>query len=175
MLPINELLKQRKSTRKFTAEPLNGSEVELILQAALLSPSSKNRQPWEFVVVENRSMLKQLAECKSNSAKLIENAALAIVVTGDILQSDLWIEDCSIAAILMQIQAEALGIGSCWVQIRERESENGMPAEMIVRDLLELPMQMQVLAIIAFGKSENPDQKRAEKELSWEKVHIEKW
>lgn len=175
MLPFNELLKQRKSTRKFTQEPLSGSEVELILQAALLSPSSKNRQPWEFVVVEDRDILQQLSHCKNNSAKLIEQAAVAVVVVGDILQSDVWIEDCSIAAILMQLQAEDLGIGSCWVQVRERESENGMPAEEYLRDLLDLPMQMQVLAIVALGRKAEEHSGRKERELPWEKVHIEKW
>ncbi|WP_243348133.1 nitroreductase family protein [Parabacteroides sp. FAFU027] len=175
MSELNELLKRRRSTRKYTEELLKPEQVELLLKAALLSPASKSRNPWEFIVVEDKEMLKKLAGCKKHGAALIENAALAIVVAADPLKSDVWIEDASIASILIQLQAEDLGLGSCWVQVRCRETEYGIDSEEYVKELLELPQQLGVLSIIAIGHKAEFRKPFDEEKLMWEKIHIGKW
>lgn len=175
MSQLNELLKSRRSTRKYTEEALKPEQVELLLKAALMSPASKSRNPWEFIVVEDKEVLKKLAGCKKHGAALVENAALAIVVAADPLKSDVWIEDASIASILIQLQAEDLGLGSCWVQVRCRETEYGIDSEEYVKDLLELPQQLGVLSIIAIGNKAEFRKPIDEEKLMWEKVHIGKW
>lgn len=118
MKSLHNLLIHRRSIRKYTQEALSPEAVKTILEAGLLAPSSKRCTPWEFIAVEDKETLARLSECKTSGAKPIAGAALAIVVTADMTLTDTWIEDASIAAILMQLQAADLGLGSCWIQVR---------------------------------------------------------
>lgn len=172
MNSFSELITKRRSIRKFTEEELSQDEVVALLKAALMSPSSKRSNCWQFVVVDKKELLEGLSHCKAHGAELIANAPLAIVVLGDPLLSDVWIEDASIASIMIQLQAEDLGLGSCWVQVRERYTEDDIPADEIVRGLLNIPLQMQVLSIIAVGHKATERKPFDEEQLQWEKVHI---
>ncbi len=97
-------------------------------------------------------MLSKLSACKPNSGAFIADAALAVIVAGNPLESDAWIEDASIAAINMQLQAEELGIGSCWVQVRNRYYSDKVSSGDYINELLQIPMPIEVLCVIAFGK-----------------------
>ena len=112
MEKFSELIRIRRSMRKFTEEELNQDEVVALLRAALISPSSKGVRPWEFVVVDNKELLQQLAHCKEHGAELVEGAPLAVVVLADPTQSDVWVEDASVATTMMLLQAEDLGLGT---------------------------------------------------------------
>lgn len=177
MKDFQQLIQQRRSIRKFTEEQLTPEQVESILKAGLMSPSSKSKNPWQFIVVEEKETLIKLSNCKARGSKPLEGCSLAIVVLADPLSSDVWIEDASIATIMMQLQAEDLGLGSCWIQIRERRSgeENGLTAEEYVRELLDIPLQLQVLAIIAIGNKGQERPAFDEEKLQWEKIHIGKY
>lgn len=170
---FKNLLIRRRSIRKYKDELLSPEETQSILEAALLSPTSKNKHSWEFIVVENKEMLSKLSLCKPHGAAFIADAALAVVVVGNPLESDVWTEDASIAAINMQLQAEELGIGSCWVQVREREYTEGVSAGEYLNELLQVPMPLEALCIIAFGKKEKERTPNNPDELLWEKVHVE--
>ena len=74
-------------------------------------------------MIDDKEMLKELSHCKEQASSFIADAALAIVVMADPLASDVWIEDAAIASIMIQLQAEDLGLGSCWVQVRERSRQ----------------------------------------------------
>ncbi|MDO5524121.1 MAG: nitroreductase family protein [Bacteroidia bacterium] len=175
MQDFNTLLINRRSYRKYTSEPLSGDSVQLILEAALLSPTSKNKHSWEFVVVEDKETLTKLSNCKAHSATFVADAALAVVVLGNPLESDVWVEDASIAAINMQLQAEELEIGSCWVQVRGREFSETVTSGEYINDVLDVPMPLEVLCIIAFGKKEKQRSPNSVDNLLWEKVHIGKF
>lgn len=166
------LLIQRRSFRKYKDDLLLPEETEKILKAALLAPTSKNSHSWQFVVVEDKEMLQKLSNCKPQSAKFIADCALAVVVLGNPLVSDVWIEDASIASIAMQLQAEDIGVGSCWVQVREREYNENIASADYVRDILEVPMPYEVLSIIAFGKKQKERKPNDVDALFWENVHI---
>ncbi|NDV59998.1 nitroreductase family protein [Bacteroides sp. 519] len=170
-----ELIKSRRSMRKFTDKELTQEEVVSLLKAALISPTSKRTNAWQFIVVDNKETLAQLAHCKEHSASFIANATLAIVVTADPLASDVWIEDASIASIMIQLQAEDLGLGSCWVQVRERFTAQGEPANDYVHSVLDIPLQLQVLSIIAIGHKGMERKPFNEDNLQWEKIHINKY
>lgn len=172
MKDFNELIKKRRSIRKFTDEQITQDEVVLLLKAGLMSPTSKRTNAWQFIAVDDKETLKKLSFCKEHSSSFIADAALAIVVAADPLVSDVWVEDASIASIMIQLQAEDLGLGSCWVQIRERYAANGMPSGDYVHNVLDLPLQLQVLSIIAIGHKESERQPFNEEKLQWEKVHI---
>lgn len=172
---FSELITQRRSIRKYTPDPLTTEEVELILKAGLKSPTSKNAKPWHFIAIEDKELLAQLSLCKKMGSKLIADCSLAIVVAVDPLVSNVWIEDGSIASIMMQLQAEDLGIGSCWIQIRERYTASDTSSEEYVKELLDIPMQLQILSIIAFGYKDQEKPPHDDEKLEWEKVHIGKF
>ncbi len=172
---LNRLLFERHSIRRYKDQPVDADAVRTILEAALLAPSSKSVRPWDFVVVEDKAVLQQLADCKQMGAKPLAGAAFAVVVTVDAARSDMYIEDASVAALLMHLQAADLGIGSCWVQIRNRYAADGEPSEDIVREILGIPDDMVVECIVTFGY---PDEQRRPVDpdkLMWEKVHIGRW
>ena len=148
---FSELIKNRRSMRKFTDEELTQDEVVTLMKAALMSPSSKRSNSWQFVVIDDKEMLKELSHCKEQASSFIADAVLAIVVMADPLASDVWIEDAAIASIMIQLQAEDLGLGSCWVQVRERFTATGMPSDEFVHGILDIPLQLQVLSVIAVG------------------------
>ena len=158
--------------RKFTDELLNPDEVAAILKAALMSPSSKGKHAWHFVVVDDPEMLKALAACKSIGSDFLAGAPLAIVVIGDPQESDVWIEDASVATTVMLYQAEDLGLGACWIQLRERFAPDGTPSADVVRHLLGIPDSLQPLTIVALGHKGMERKPFNEERLLWEKVHL---
>ncbi|MDH6533661.1 NAD(P)H nitroreductase [Parabacteroides sp. 52] len=166
------LIKQRRSTRKFTDQLLSPEQVEMILKAGLMSPSSKGKTPWEFIVIEDKEMLKQLSTCKEHGAAFLEECALAIVVSANGMVSDVWIEDAAVASIYMQLQAEDLGLGSCWCQIRNRVTAEETDTNEYIRHLLHIPYQLDVLSIIGIGYKVQERKPFDEEKLQWEKIHI---
>ena len=172
---FSDLIKNRRSMRKFTGEELTQDEVVALMKAALMSPSSKRTNCWQFVLVDDKELLKDLAHCKEAGSAFLADAALAVVVVADPLVSDVWVEDASIASLMVQLQAEDLGLGSCWGQVRERFTATGMPSNEFVHGLLDLPLQLQVLSIIAVGHKGMERKPFDEAHLQWEKIHINKY
>jgi nitroreductase len=175
MKDFSELIKNRRSMRKFTDQELTQDEVVTLLKAALMSPASKRSNGWQFIVVDDKNTLDVLSRCKDNGATFLKEAPLAIVVAADPTVSDVWIEDASIASLMIQLQAEDLGLGSCWIQIRGRFAADGTPADEIVHSVLDMPLQLQTLSIIAIGHKGMERKPFDEAHLQWEKVHINKY
>lgn len=175
MESFSELIKARRSMRKFTAEELTQDEVVTMMKAALMAPTSKRSNAWQFVLVDDKEKLKELSLCKEHASQFIADAALAVVVTADPLLSDVWIEDASIASIYLQLQAEDMGLGSCWVQVRERYTATGMASDEYVRGILDIPLQLQVLSVIAVGHKGMERKPFDESHLQWEKIHLNKY
>lgn len=172
---FSDLIRLRRSMRKFTSEELAPEEVVTLLKAALMSPTSKRSNSWQFIAVDDKETLDKLSRCKEHGAAFLADAALAIVVMADPLASDVWIEDASVASILIQLQAEDMGLGSCWIQVRERFTATGMSSDEYVHGILDIPLQLQVLSIIAIGHKGMERNPFDEEHLQWEKVHINKY
>jgi nitroreductase len=146
-----DLLRKRRSIREFTPERVAPELIETLVEAALRSPSSRGINPWEFIVVDDSEMLLKLSRAKQHGSGFLKNAPLAVVVCADTAKSDVCIEDCSIAAIVIQLTAVSLGLGSCWAQIRNRAHDRERSSESYVRELLGLPEQIMVETIIGIG------------------------
>jgi nitroreductase len=108
-----DIFYNRRSTRKFSDQPIEEEKIKKILTAALLAPSSRGLRPCEFILVNDPVLLGKLSISKPHGASLLKHAPLAIIIAGDKTLSDVWVEDCSIASIFIQLEAEALGLGSC--------------------------------------------------------------
>lgn len=175
MKDFSELISVRRSHRKFTEEPVSEEQLRLVMRSALMAPSSKGLHSYAFVTVTDKTKIETLSRCKDMGAELIAGAPAAIVVLGEPAISDAWIEDASIAATHMLLQAEDLGLGACWVQVRERKDKDGQLAEDNVRQLLGIPQEMRVLCIVALGHKGSERKPQNEERLKWNRVHNEQW
>lgn len=167
-----ELLRARRSIRQYTNKRIEPEKVEILKEAVLRAPSSRNIDPWEFVFVDDRELLRKLAGCKPHGAKFLEQAALGIVICADGQKSDVWIEDCAIASILVQMTAQSIGLGSCWIQIRNRMFDDQTSSEAYIRDLLTMPGHVNVESIIAIGYPAETREPLAREELKDQKIRI---
>lgn len=175
MESLHSLLVKRRSIRHYSDEPVSEDDIKLILEAALLSPTSKSARAWQFVVVNDKETIESLAQCKPMGADPLRRAPLAIVVAVDPTATEPWIEDASVAATCMMMQAADLGLGCCWIQVRDRYSADGLPAEEYIQGILGMPDTLPVVCVLAIG---HPAQERKPQDLDklkWEQVHLGKW
>ncbi len=175
MTSFHDLLINRRSIRRYTDEPVAADDVRLILEAGLMAPTSKSSRSWQFIAVDDKDMLQRLAQCKPMGAAPIAACPLAIVVVGDSTKSDPWIEDASVAAIMMQLQAADLGLGSCWIQVRGRMTADQTLSEEYVAELLGIPEHLNTLCIITIGHKDEQRKPIDPSRLEWEKEHIGSW
>lgn len=169
-----DLLIGRRSIRKYKDKKIEKEKVDKILKGALTSPSGKNIQPWELIVVDDKETLEKLAASRGWASKPLANAPLAIVVVADPELTSVWVEDASIISTIIQLMAESLGLGSCWIQSRERFTDNNEIVSDYVRNILEIPDKYFVESMIAIGY---PDEEKAPHEicLNSGKVHYNKF
>lgn len=170
-----DLLRRRRSIRRFRPDPIPVPVLRLLSEALLRSPSSRSINPWRFVFVDDPALLPRLGESKEHGAEFLAGAPLAIVVCADGTKSDVWIEDCSIAAILVQMAAISAGLGSCWAQIRNRRHDRHKSAEEYVKEVLDLPEQIQVECIIGLGFPAERKRSVSASALHFDKLHHNRW
>jgi nitroreductase len=165
-----DLLRNRRSIRHFLEQPVEQEKIDLLVEAMLRSPSSRGLNPWQFVVVKDPKVIGDLALAKTHGSSFMKNAPLAIVVLADPGRCDVWVEDCSIAALIIHLAAADLGLGSCWIQLRLREHKGGVAAEEYVKKLLGQQDKLAVEAMIAIGYPKEPMAGHPLSSLPYEKV-----
>jgi len=170
-----DLLKNRRSIRKYLPQAVESEKISKITKAVLMSPASKRSNPWEFIVVQDKVTLGKLSDSRAHGSQFLADSPLGIVIIADTTKSDIWIEDASIAAIIMQLQAQDLGLGSCWIQIYGREKDENTTSEEYIRDLLSIPTHYAVLNIISIGYPNEERKPYDEEKLPSEKIHTEKF
>lgn len=170
-----ELLRKRRSIRAFSAEKIVPETVGILIEAALRAPSSRGINPWEFILVDNPETLRALSTAKQHGSQFLKNAPLAVVVCADSSKSDVWIEDCSIAAIIIQLTAVSLRLGSCWAQIRDRRHDDDATAEAYIQQLLGLPAHIKVECIVGMGHPAEDKQPVPAEKLQRDKIRHNQW
>lgn len=151
------LIMKRRSIRKFKDEKLSVKQIQELVNAGLLAPTSRNNKAVELIVVDDADTILKLKDCRNMGTKGLQTAPCAIVVIGDSEKSDVWVEDASISASYMQLRAEDLGLGSVWIQMRKRVSDKDS-SENEVKKVLNIPDKYGVLCILAIGyKDENKE------------------
>ena len=162
---------KRRSTRTFNDNQVTKEELDKILHAALLAPTSMNRKPCNFLVVERKETLQELSKSKNHGAELIANADKAIVVIADTMIADTWCEDSSIALTYMHLMAAELNLGSCWVQIHLRDKD-GVDAEEVVREIVKIDDHYRIVGILAIGHSDNIPEPHTLDDIDKNKIHF---
>ena len=165
-----DLCRHRRSIRKYTNQPVEQEKIDYMLRCALMSPSGKRLNPWEFVVVRNTATLRAMAPCKEYGSGMLETAMAAIVVAVDSAKTDTWREDGAIAAEHLLLAAEDQGLGACWCQIYGRED-----AENLVRSLTGIPAELAVLCVITLGYKAEERRLYDLDKLPYDKIHEERF
>ena len=154
----------RRSIRKYTGKKIDPETIRELLTAAMYAPSAVNRQPWHFVVIDDRRVMGQIMEIHPYAA-MLRTASHAIVVCGDEqLQhgEGYWVVDCGAATQNLLLSAHALGVGGCWVGLHPREGR-----KRDISRLLDLPEHIQPFALVALGfpmeQKSRPDRFHPEK------------
>lgn len=170
-----DLLRKRRSIRKYESRPVEQEKIDLLMEAALRSPSSRGFNPWEFVVVTDPDILVRLAKTKPHGASFLANAPLGIAVCADPEKSDVWVEDVAIAAIILHLAATDLGLGSCWIQLRKRNYDNDQSAGEYAARVLGLEKGKTVSAILAIGYPAQQLKPHSKESLFYEKVSVNRY
>ena len=171
-----DMIMHRRSVRQYTDERIAEDTLNKILYAGLAAASSKNRRPWEFVVVRDKDMLNRLGECRPSAGNLLGKCDTAIVVAADSELVDVWVEDCASAMTQMHLMADALGVGSCWLQVRLRTAPDGnRETQAVIRDLLGIPEKYSVIAILTRGMPASHPGARKVDDLLLDLIHRERF
>lgn len=171
MKTVFELLQARRSIRQYTTQPLPADVLAVLKETALRAPSSRGINPWEFVFVDDPHVLAALSRAKMHGSEFLEHAALGIVVCADERKTDVWVEDCAIAAILLQMVAQSCGLGSCWIQIRNRQHNETTTSEAYIQHVLNLPEYLKVASIISIGYPAETKRPISADTLDYQKIH----
>jgi len=135
-------LKERRSIRTYLDKAISDKEVEMILEAGRWTPSASNKQPWEFIVIKNKEILREISK-KAFYGRHIKRAPLAIAIVGKIKENpNYYIQDTSLVSMNMMLMAWSLGIGTCWIGALKREA---------VKELLGLEEDDYLLTILPMG------------------------
>ena len=171
-MDLLDVMLKRRSVRKYTDEEIPNEKMNRIIQAGLLAPTSRNLKPCNFLVIEDKEVLRKIAESKKHGAAFLKDANKAIAVIGNSLVADTWIEDSSIALAFMHLMAAEQNIGSCWIQIRLRKNKEGECSEDIVRDILGLDDYFRIVGILALGIEDGHMKAYTLDDIDKEKVHF---
>jgi len=140
-----EAIKNRRSVRFYKDAPVSDADIEDVLKAGFCAPSGHAAKAWHAVVVRDQAAKDAIASVHKWS-KILARAPVVIVVCVDRNDADLWIEDGSAFMENMLIQATEMGLGTCWVMLRETEED-------AVHKALGLPTNLAVLAATPLGYS----------------------
>ena len=170
-----DLLRTRRSIRKYTEQKIEPDKLDILKEAVLRSPSSKGINPWQFIFVDDKETLKNLKVSKPTGTSPIETTPLAVVFCADNDVNDAWVEDCSIAAIILQLTAHSIGLGSCWIHFHYRMHSETVTSEQYVRHLLGIPENFRILCAVTVGYPTRELKGRSYEELQFEKIKINKF
>ena len=166
------ILKRRRSVRKFEDRPVEPEKIRLLLQTALSVPTSRDLNEVEYFIFTEREKMDAVAACKAHGAGPLKTAPLAIVLAADEKKADTWVEDSSLAAIVLQLMAEELGLASCWIQLHMRKDADGGDAEENLRRVLALPEGYRCVCALAVGYRAEEKETSTAADLGDPRIHM---
>ncbi len=168
---VSDAIRTKRAVRKFQDKQLPKDKILTILNSGRRSQSSKNEQTWQFIAIQEKSVLKALSEC-GDWAGHIAGAALAIaILTTEPTAKFQTMFDAGQAAAFMQLAAWELGVGSCPASIYDAEK---------ARQILGFPAQLHLRVVLSFGypledKELSAAPKKGGRKTLEELVHWERW
>ena len=167
MNDILNLLKTRRSIRKYKDLPVEEEKIEKCLEAARWAPSASNKQPWEFLIVTDKQVRKKLSEIHPYARFVAESPVVFISLTNPEVHAKYHMSDSALATLQYMIEAHSIGLGTCWAGVI------GSSIESEIKDLLGVPEHLNILGLVATGyPDEEPTKTRKELDTL---VHYEKY
>lgn len=148
---IIDIIKSRRSIRKFTSEPVSEELVETILEAGRWAPSGLNNQPWRFAVIRDAGLIQEISEL-THYSKVVMSAQVLIAVFLDTEKSYHREKDIQAVGACLQnmlLEAHSLGLGTVWLGEIIRSDEQ-------IKAILGLASELDLMAVVALG---HPDEK----------------
>ena len=175
MESVLNIFRERRSYRKYNETDINENLLKQIMEVGITSPTGDNYKTVELILIKEKSMLEKIANIRKFGTKMLNGAGAAIVVLVNTDKTDLWVEDGTISASYMHLAADALGIGSCWIQVRARDTINGGSFEEALKEILDIPDNMKPLCILSLGNINFRLPAHSQEEIDWNKIHQEKY
>lgn len=167
-MTLTEILRKRRSVRRFDGRPVPREVVEGLLKLALAAPSSKNTRSTRFIVVDDPETLRRISAMRDFGSSFISDVPCGVLVAGDGTATDLWLDNAAISATILQLAAEEAGLGSCWVHVngrpRLKEEPDGENAAGYLRTFLPIPADWNPLCFVALGYPADAPKQRSEKD-----------
>ena len=164
-MEVLEVVRKRRSIRRYRTEPVASEDLKKMLEAARLAPSAGNRQPWYFIVVRDAEIKRKLAEAAAHQM-FIADADVIVVGVSDPRRSPRWHDrDLMIAMEHLILEATELGYGTCWI---------GAFNEDRVKEILGIPEEYRVVALTPVGVPDESPPPRPRRSLE-EIVFQDKW
>lgn len=139
---ISDAIRLKRAVRQFQDKSLPQEAVQSILNAGRRAQSAKNTQPWHFIAIQDKNILRELSECGAWAGHLV-GAALGVAIVSPPPESRFSVMfDAGQAAAYMQLAAWEMGIGSCLATIYEMDQ---------ARRLLDFPLNLTLYIAISFG------------------------
>lgn len=175
-------IEMRRSIRKYSDKPVEDEKIIQLLESARLAPSGSNTQPWHFIIVKSDSKRQKLAEASNNQrwmltapvfivciadvrSRIKDDAALSLNENSPQQELKQIIRDTSIAIEHIVLEADNLGLGTCWVAWFTQEE---------IRPILDIPSDKYVVCILTLGYANESPKARPRKSLE-EIIHYENW
>ncbi len=168
-----EAIAARASVRSYKPAEVSDEDVQTILEAALHAPSANNARPWHIVVVRNEDKRRQLSRVHQWAGFCADSPVVLAFCAEESKSPHWWIEDLSAAVENALIQATALELGACWGGVRGGGPGHAMRSEEHVRQVLDIPDGIRVLALVSLGHPDRPPHPQASGPM--ENVHYESW
>ncbi len=162
-----DLLKSRRSIRKYKNKPVEEEKIQKCLEAARWAPSASNKQPWEFLIVTDEKTRMKLSEIHPYAKFVSESPVVFVPLTNPEVHQKYHMSDTALATMQYMIEAHSLGLGTCWAGVI------GASLEPEIKELLGVPDHLNVLGLVATGYA-NEEPTRGRKELE-DLVHYEKY
>ena len=157
-MEFKQVIARRRSTRKFLSTPVEREKLQRIIDAALVAPTSRNTRSTRLFIVQQEATLEAMSHMRDYGSAFMKDATAAIVVASDKTTTDLWVDNCAIAATTIQLAVVDEGLASCWVHVNDRpclkDEPEGAKADDFLRELLGIPEHYGILCVVALGYSD---------------------
>jgi len=163
-MDIQEVIKSRRSIRDFSTKPVPKDLIEKIIDCARFAATARNVQPWEFVVVTDKNILKQIANIAENGRFIADCSCCIVVLCED---TKYYLEDGCAATVSLMLAGYGLGIGSCWVAGDKKPYSQG------ILEFINAPKKFKLVSLVALGYPGSdpvlPEKRPLKELLHWEK------
>ncbi len=169
-----DVIKKRRSIRIFQDKEVEQEKVEEVLKAASFAPSAHDCRSWEFVVVKDKRTKELLSKIKKG-AEFTKYAPLVIVLCADENKDPRWVEDLSIAAAHIYLEATNQGLATCFVQIRAKPGEEYKNYEGYIRKVIGAPDNIRILNLMPLGYPGEKLPEHGDNDFNPSQIHQGKW